>query len=212
MGKITFGIDNDNGITAYPSQKEAEASGTTLFRTQHQLDQVSNQCTSADLIEIWNGIPGVEPVKKFTSRAVAIGRIWRAIQALAPEGDTDTAPQTATSREPEVEQTPDVAPQAADVGPKPAKPARKTTARKEPSTKPAKAEPRDSKKAQVIGMIQQPGGATLAAIMKATGWQAHTVRGFMATVPKKLGIEVTSTKPEGGERTYSVEASAKAVA
>jgi hypothetical protein len=43
--------------------------------------------------------------------------------------------------------------------------------------------------------------------MKATGWQAHSVRGFLSgTVGKKLGLTIASTKTEEGERTYSVKA------
>lgn len=43
--------------------------------------------------------------------------------------------------------------------------------------------------------------------MKATGWQPHSVRGFLSgTVGKKLGLTVTSTKGEDGERSYSVKA------
>jgi len=197
MGKkvVTFAIDNENGITAYPSRKEAEdgaGDGVALFTSPSQLDTILTGCSGSRLIEIWNGIPGVEPVTKFTSRTVAIGRIWKAIQVLAPEA---------------AEETPDAAPQAPVVAPKPAKATRKATAAKEPRAK-AKAEPKgDSKKAQVIAMIQKPGGATLAAIMAATDWQAHTVRGFMSTVPKKLGIEVVSAKVDG-ERTYSAKATA----
>ena len=62
-----------------------------------------------------------------------------------------------------------------------------------------------SKKAEVIGMLQKPKGATLAEIMKATDWQAHTVRGFVsAALGKKMGITVVSTKSDSGERTYTV--------
>jgi len=43
--------------------------------------------------------------------------------------------------------------------------------------------------------------------MKATGWQPHSVRGFLSgTVSKKMGLVVVSTKAEDGERTYSVKA------
>jgi len=42
--------------------------------------------------------------------------------------------------------------------------------------------------------------------MKATGWQPHSVRGFLSgTVGKKMGLAVTSTKGEAGERTYCVK-------
>ena len=58
-------------------------------------------------------------------------------------------------------------------------------------------------KATVLAMIQRKGGATLDEIMKATGWQAHTCRGFMSVVPKKAGLTVTSTRRESDKaRVY----------
>src|SRR5258708_40221690 len=47
-------------------------------------------------------------------------------------------------------------------------------------------------------------GATLAEIMKATEWQAHSVRGFISTAGKRQGIKIESAKSEAGERTYKV--------
>ena len=64
-----------------------------------------------------------------------------------------------------------------------------------------------SKAAQVLDLLKRPDGATLAELMKATEWQAHSVRGFLSgTVGKKLGLTVVSTKVEDGERTYSIKA------
>jgi hypothetical protein len=63
-----------------------------------------------------------------------------------------------------------------------------------------------SKTAQVLVLLRQPGGVTSRELMKATGWQAHSVRGFISgTVGKKMGLTVTSTKGEDGERRYSVK-------
>ena len=45
-------------------------------------------------------------------------------------------------------------------------------------------------------------GATLAEIMKATDWQAHSVRGFVSTAAKKHGVEIESAKNAAGERVY----------
>ena len=66
-----------------------------------------------------------------------------------------------------------------------------------------------SKQATVIGMLRRPEGATVAQICACTGWQTHTVRGtFAGAFKKKLGLIITSAKPQGGERSYHVVASA----
>jgi hypothetical protein len=62
----------------------------------------------------------------------------------------------------------------------------------------------ESKGAKIIEMIGRAKGATLAEIMKATGWQAHSVRGFISTATKKNRIKIESTKNEAGERSYKI--------
>jgi len=64
-----------------------------------------------------------------------------------------------------------------------------------------------SKTAKVLDLLKRPGGVTAKELMKATGWQPHSVRGFLSgTVSKKMGLTVASVKSEDGERTYSVKA------
>jgi len=66
-----------------------------------------------------------------------------------------------------------------------------------------KADPR-SKQARVIAMLQSPTGTTIAAIMKATGWQQHSVRGFLASVVRKrLKLKLASNKVNGN-RIYQI--------
>ena len=72
-------------------------------------------------------------------------------------------------------------------------------------------DPRDNKKAEpgskqsrIIAMLQSPAGATIAAMMQATGWQQHSVRGFLAgVVRKRLKLKLGSKKVDG-TRVYRV--------
>lgn len=90
---------------------------------------------------------------------------------------------------------------------KASKPAAKKEAK--PATKKAPkakdtATPREgSKKQTVLLLLARKGGATMAEIADATGWQKHSIRGFISgTLTKKMGLVVESSKNEAGERTY----------
>jgi Protein of unknown function (DUF3489) len=163
-----FTIDGESNITAYASAAAArKQEGATVFTSEEGLREVAGQWPMSRLVEIWNGLTGVTPVKKFKGRTTAVSRIWAAVQSLdaleeaqpAAGCDGDLTPSAASARE-------------------------------------------GSKKAQVLELLKQEGGATLADLMTATCWQKHSVRGFISGALVKKGVAVESFKREDGQRAY----------
>ena len=175
----TFRIDADNNITALGASEQIEESGgeSETFSSVQELTALAEKWSAARPVEIWSSLPGVQPVQRFTNRQVATTRIWKALQRLAPSGDAETGR---------------VAVKRPSIG------------RKAPSAA-RKERGGNSKATRVIALMRRPQGATLQAIMKATGWQTHSVRGFISgQLKKKLGLKVRSVKREG-KRVYSIK-------
>ena len=183
----TFTIDTDNTITAYDAREEDRLSRANVefaFAREEELASVSSGWPTHRFTEVWNAFAGpppfgdLKPVKGFQSRKMAVARIWKAIQALKPIPAQHAAP----------------------TAPKKAKAAKKATT--EEATPQARG---GSKTAIVLAMLRRPGGATLETIMAGTGWQAHSVRGFISgVITKKMGLTVESTRAAAGERTYRI--------
>lgn len=78
------------------------------------------------------------------------------------------------------------------------------TGHKSPKGKPKAPAQKTSKQDLVVAMLRQKEGATIAAIMKVTGWQKHSVHGFFAGVArKKLKLNLQRSG-EGGQATYRI--------
>ena len=187
-----FTIDAENNIVAHASAKAApKTEGTELFTSQDALAELAAAWPASRLVEIWNSLTGVTPVKKFTDRKKAVARIWPELQKL---GATE-APESAN-----------VAPEEAPATKKASR-AKKAPKPAEKAAKPAGSGPRaTSKTAQLIEMLRRAGGATLEEMCKKFGWQAHTTRAMLSaggSLTKKHGISVTSEKM-GDERRYSI--------
>jgi uncharacterized protein DUF3489 len=70
----------------------------------------------------------------------------------------------------------------------------------------AQREERLTKQERLLTLLSQPEGASIEEMMRATKWQQHSVRGFLAgTVKKKLGFSLTSSKLSGDVRRYRIE-------
>jgi len=86
---------------------------------------------------------------------------------------------------------------------KPVKPKRGTQPQPHPSSA-RQTERTETKQARILAMLRAPSGATIDAMMHATGWQPHSVRGFLAgVVRKKLGLNLVSAATEG-RRLYRI--------
>jgi hypothetical protein len=198
---MIFTIDNDNDIRVHETEARAEedttaTAGTIVVRTEKELTKAAAEWPASRLVELWNSFAGVapftdcKPVKKFENRDKAVARIWTTIQRLGNAG----APNIAD----------DIPPGEAKKKPKASKSTRPAARRKAIKGTAGSVKPREgSHKAKVIAMIQRKGGATLEDIVNATGWQKHTVRGFISILGSKGGMKVTSTRREtDGARVY----------
>ena len=198
----TFSIDTDNNITAFAAAEQVPE-GQERFATEKEFAKISADWPIARFTEVWNAFAGVppfgdlKPVKKFTDRKTAVTRIWKAIQTLGEELLRGSI-RDAEAKLKAARTAPAPAPQAAPVKPKKAKATKDATAKDAtPTTR------EGSKKAIVLDMLKRPEGATLADIMSATAWQAHSVRGFISgSLGKKMGLTVESFKRPDGERAY----------
>jgi uncharacterized protein DUF3489 len=195
----TFTIDANSNITAFASLEEARAAkihNAEYFGSSQELTKLVTSWHRNRPVDIWNSFAGVapftdlKPVKKFTNRKAAVERIWTAIQVLMAN----------------------VGKPATHVAPAQGKRKKDASKSKRRHTAPAAAKHsasmarEGSKKSEVIDLMRRSQGVTLAEIMELTGWQAHTVRGFVSgTLIRKLSLKVESFRSDEKERTYRVK-------
>jgi len=172
-----FRIHDDSiEMSALVGQKKFWSGGREEFATERQLARLTASWPVARLVMMWNGLPGAKRVHRFTDRKTAVRRIWKAIQTL-DVGSSGTRAADGRRGKSEVIGRSSVA---------------------------SGGDGRATKAAQVIALLKGPSGATLKAIMAATGWQAHSVRGFISgQLRKRMRLKVQSSE-RAGERVYSV--------
>src|SRR5947199_10781125 len=158
---MSFHLTTNGSITELPTDKIDRANAApTVITSREEWETIAGAWPLKRLVEIWNALPGVTPVEKFTSRQIALERIWRAVES--PEQAQGKGGQ-------------------------------------------AKVRFRDgSKAAQVYALLCRPEGASVREIQSLTGWQRHSVRGFLSASVRKQGRSVRSFE-RGGERVYRVK-------
>jgi hypothetical protein len=160
-----FTKEDDLGTSDEQRRTETNA-GRSSFASEEELQEVAGAWPMKRLVEIWNRLPGVEPVARFTDRKIALGRIWRALQPQAERGGKPTRRASQSRQRPVFRE--------------------------------------GSKAAEVCTLLSRQEGATMNEIRSQTGWQAHTVRGFISRNLSKPGRKVRSFEREG-ERVYRLK-------
>jgi hypothetical protein len=146
-----------------PENQHQENVRQRMIASRDEWEAIAGQWPLKRLVAIWNALPGIRPVEKFTNRQIALERIWRAVEF--PE-----ALQKAHGKEEK-----------------------------------AKVRFREgSKAAQVYALLCRPEGATVSEIQNLTGWQRHSIRGFLSASVRKQGRSVRSFA-RSGERVYRVK-------
>jgi hypothetical protein len=162
---MSFHLTTNGSLTELPTDTIDRANAApTVITSREEWETIAGAWPLKRLVEIWNALPGVTPIEKFTSRQIALERIWRAVEA--PE-----------------------------------------QARGKAQGKGGQAKVRfreGSKAAQVYDLLCRPEGVTVREIQNLTGWQRHSVRGFLSASMRKQGRSVRSFE-RGGERVYRVK-------
>jgi len=170
----TFAIDGENQVKALEFRAEGEPNagpGAARFSSIDELAQKTREWPLARLVAVWNGLPGLTRLTRFTDRKTAVTRIWKALQDAA---ESTQASHTASAK------------------------------RRGGRSKKALARA-GTKKARILNLLKQPKGATVRELMRATGWQSHSVRGFISGhLVKRMELQVNSTRRSDGQRLYRI--------
>ncbi len=227
-----FCIDQDNCIifsNACDGDHFSSLESLTSIATERGWNKVT-------VTEVWNGFAGtpgfddVKPQKCFKNLGYGLGRLWWAIQRLAPKDEVDSTAveepvDTGTEdlsledsaivisqQEESPADTPVVVAEApkktrkrAMKEEKPVKEKKAKAAKKAATVKVAKSRS-GTKREEIIRLMSRVKGASADDLMQYAGWQPHSLRGFISTLGSKHGIAILSEKDEKRGRVYRIAA------
>jgi hypothetical protein len=180
-------IDKSNRIVVRESSADNAPQANFLqFSTEAELMKLAVELPTSKLISIWNNLPGVALVARFTSRKVAISRIWQALRTLPQEtsgqssGRGDSRLRSGRTKIAVNNSVPD--------------------------SKKSANSPDGTRTGVILTLLNRTGGATIDDLRQATGWKSHSVRGFISgTIRKKMNLQIASDRNESGVRVYRVQ-------
>jgi hypothetical protein len=169
-----FSITTNNQVRVFASEREAPA-GEAVFGSAEQFAALVQEWPLARLVEVWNQLPGAKQLRKFTDRKSGVRRLWEAVQGVAAKASQPR--RKAVLKRPVAALT-----------------AKQSKQGRNPD--------KGTKTETILALLRQPSGATLTGLMRATQWQAHSVRGFISgQLGKRMGLRVKSFRRDG-ERVY----------
>ena len=159
MRRTEFTIHLGNGVGGIILRgKQHSRDGSLQFSSERELSRLAARWPGKRLVVIWNQLPGVKRVTRFTDRKTAIRRIWTAVRELPVLNEVSMVDGSE----------------------------------------------KGNKTDRIVALLESPTGASLRAIMNLTGWQSHSVRGFISgQVAKRMGYQIQSFKRDG-ERIYRI--------
>jgi hypothetical protein len=194
----TFTINETNEIVAFTTAEDAAANSATPFDTFSNADELAQLATgwpAERLLAVWNSVPGLTPATEIKDAGKAAKLIFKRLEKNGTKS---------REKPPKAEGKAKGRPQSAKGAAEKGNGRKKATAAKTApnAKKAAKAKEggaarEGSRMAQVVALMQRKNGATLAELMEATGWLAHSCRGFVAGALKRAGYTVESFRPEG---------------
>lgn len=172
----TFLLEGNNRISVRDGVEVSNRKRGTRFSSRSEWKRIASALPLSRLVAIWNHLPGVDPIRRFTSREAALTRIWKAAQRLEyKRGSTQRTAmrgQVGTLTAPQV----------------------RVNAQKQ------------NKTIHIIALLELEEGVSLERLVEVTGWQKHSIRGFLSgTIRKRLGLNLVSSKDPHGTRVYRIE-------
>ena len=95
---MLFHLTTDDHIRAINEQGAGDVEGGSTFASEQEFQKLATEWPMKRLVAIWNHLPGVQPVTRFTDRKTAVARIWRAMQPQTEVDCTTARPRYKTAQ------------------------------------------------------------------------------------------------------------------